>query len=166
MCVCVLVVRSVPKHEKLCPGPDLLQTVPTLVLNVDFLMIMRVKGPVGSVYCKPVKCDQVLIYCRQCLLLSWMLTFLWLYVSRDLWDPFIADSQCSCPCWWSSFIQTRDGYLVLVDDLLSYRIGTVTYKSSLRFTHIVCVCVICPVQIFMKGCFCDGVCVCVFVSRT
>ena len=147
------------------PGPDLLQKVPTLVLNVDFLMIMSVKGPVGSIYCKqsmflsllmifcsytPVKWDQVLIYCRQYLLLSWMLTFSWLCVSRDLWDPFIADSQC----------------FVLVDDLLSYRIGTVTYKSSLRFTDIVCVCVICPVQIFMKGCFCDGVCVSVFVSRT
>ena len=34
------------------PGPDLLQKVPTLVLNVDFLMIMSVKGPVGSIYCK------------------------------------------------------------------------------------------------------------------
>ena len=103
------------------PGPDLLQKVPTLVLNVDFLMIMSVKGPVGSIYCKqsmflsllmifcsytPVKCDQVLIYCRQCLLLSWMLTFSWLCVSRDLWDPFIADSQCSCPCWWYFFIHT------------------------------------------------------------
>ena len=38
--------------SKMRPGPDLLQTVPTLVLNVDFLMIMRVKGPVGSIYCK------------------------------------------------------------------------------------------------------------------
>ena len=34
------------------PGPDLLQKVPTLVLNVDFLMIMSVEGPVGSIYCR------------------------------------------------------------------------------------------------------------------
>ena len=34
------------------PGPDLLQKVPTFVLNVDFLMIMIVKGPVGSIYGK------------------------------------------------------------------------------------------------------------------
>ena len=55
------------------PGPDILQVVPTLlqtlsslVLNVDLLMIffMRVKGPVGS------------IYCRQRMFLScWMLFF-------------------------------------------------------------------------------------------
>ena len=54
----------------------------------------------------PVKCDQVLIYCRQYLLLSWMLTFSWLCVSRDLWDPFIANNQCSCPCWWY-FVHTH-----------------------------------------------------------
>jgi hypothetical protein len=99
------------------PGPDLLQTVPDLVLNVDFLMIMSVKGPVGS------------IYCRQPMFLSLLMIF----------------------------FHTQNFY---------NRRGTVTYQSSLRFTHIVCVCVICPVQIFRKGCLCDGVCVCVFVSRT
>ena len=147
------------------PGPDLLQKVPTLVLNVDFLMIMSVKGPVGSIYCKqsmflsllmifcsytPVKCNQVLIYCRQC------------HSCPECWLSY--DYACQGTCG-THLLQTVN-VLVLVDDLLSYRLGTVTYKSSLRFTHIVCVCVICPVQIFMKGCFCDGVCVSVFVSRT
>jgi hypothetical protein len=44
-----------------------------------------------------------------------------------------------------------------------------TCKWSLIFTLIVYRCVMlscCPVQIFRKGCLCDGVCVCVFVSRT
>ena len=97
----------------------------------------------------PVKCDEVLIYCRQSLLLSWMLTFSWLWVSRDLWDPFIADNQCSCPCWWSSFIQNRDGYVQIIIEIHS---------------HSMCLCNLsCPD--FHEGLFLWW-CVCVFVSRT
>ena len=163
------------------PGPDLLQKVPTLVLNVDFLMIMSVKGPVGSIYCKqsmflsllmifcsytPVKCDQVLIYCRQCLLLSWMLTFLWLCVSRDLWDPFIADSQCSCPCWWSSFIQTRDGYVQIITEIHSHsmclcNLSCPDFHEGLFLWWCVCVCVCVEnVRTTSVSCLCVCVCVC------
>ena len=104
------------------PGPDLLQEVPTLVLNVDFLMIMSVKGPVGSIYCKqsmflsllmifcsytPVKCDQVLIYCRQC----HSCPECWLshdYVCQGtcvILSWIITDRDCSCPVWWYSPVQ-------------------------------------------------------------
>ena len=89
----------------------------------------------------------VLIYWRPWLLLSWMLTFSWFsfWMSKDPWDRFIADRECSCPVWWSSSISK----ISTTDE------GQSSYKSSLIFTHIVyrCVMLSCPY-------FQEGLCVC------
>ena len=89
----------------------------------------------------------VLIYYKQWLLLFWMLTFSWFSfdMSRDLWDRFIEDRECSCPVWWSSSIRK----------ISTTEEGRSTYKSSLIFTHIVyrCVRLSCPY-------FQEGLCVC------
>ena len=109
------------------PGPDLLQTVPTPVLNVDFLMIMRVKGPVGS------------IYCRQSMF---------------------------CPCWWSPFIQTRDGYVQIITEIHSHsmclcNLSCPDFHQGLFLWWCMCVCVCVEnVRTTSVSCLCVCVCVC------
>ena len=109
------------------PGPDLLQTVPTPVLNVDFLMIMRVKGPVGS------------IYCRQSMF---------------------------CPCWWSPFIQNRDGYVEIITEIHSHsmclcNLSCPDFHEGLFLWWCVCVCVCVEnVRTTSVSCLCVCVCVC------
>ena len=88
------------------------------------------------------------------LLLSWLWTFscLSLCVSRDLWDRFIADSECPCSPWWSSFIRNIYGKSSTGE-------GRSTYKSSLIFSHTVCVCVMLSFPDFQE-CVCVFVCLC------
>ena len=93
----------------------------------------------------------VLIYWRPWLLLSWMLTFSWFsfWMSKDPWDRFIADRECSCPVWWSSSIRK----------ISTTEEGRSTYKSSLIFTHIVYRCLMLSCPYFQEGlCLCkrDG----------
>ena len=76
-----------------------------------------------------------------------MLTFSWFSfcMSKDLWDRFIGDRECSCPVWWSSYIRKTS----------KTEEGRSTYKSSLIFTHIVYRCVMLSIPYFQ-----EGLCVC------
>ena len=118
------------------------ETVPVLF---DDILLFNYNWLCTNDYLVP--CDMVLIYCKQWLLLSWMLTFSWFSfdMSRDLWDRFIEDRASSCPVWWSSSIRKTS----------TTEEGRSTYKSSLIFTHIVyrCVMLSCPY-------FQEGLCVC------
>jgi hypothetical protein len=170
VCVCVFVSRCVTQHEKLCvcvcvccvrvgvclreplwSCVELLQTVTVLVLfhhlllfNKDWLCTID----------SPVTCDQVLIYCKQWLLLFWMLT-----------HDYVCQGTCGI-----HLLQTTN-VLVLVDDLLSYakflqqkRDGYVQIITEIH-SHSICLCNLsCPD--FQEGLFVWWcVCVCV-VSRT
>jgi hypothetical protein len=98
-----------------------------------------------------------------------MLTFSWLCVSRDLLDPFIPDSQCSCPCWWSSFIQNRDGYVQIITEIHSHsmclcNLSCPNFHEGLFLWWCVCVCVCVEnVRTTSVSCLCVCVCVCKFV---
>ena len=102
------------------PGPDLLQSVPTLVLNVDLLMIffIRVKGPVES------------FYCRQRMFLSCLMIF---FHTQNFYN------RRGTVYYKSSLIFTHIG---CVCDLVSnYLCGGVSY--NMRNFFRVCVCVVC-----------------------
>ena len=94
LCVCVRVCVCKCVKEPVWSCLELLQSSTVLVLFCDPVVV-----------CKWLTTwDPVRIYCRQCLLLSWMLTMSWFYlcVSPDMWDRVIPDRKSSCPVWWSS----------------------------------------------------------------
>ena len=118
------------------PGPDLLQTVSTLVLNVDFLMIIRVKGPGRSIYCK------------QSMFLSMLMIFFhtanFLQQNRDGYVQIITEIHSHmCLCNWSC-PYCQEGLFV-------WWCGCVCVcVENVRTTSVSCLCV----------CFCVCKCVC------
>ena len=133
-------------------------------------MIMSVKGPVGS------------IYSRQTMFLSLLMIFFhthqyrWMRPGPDLLQTvtldlnvdflMITDSQCSCPCWWSSFIQNRDGYVQIITEIHSHsmclcNLSCPDFHEGLFVWWCVCVCVCVEnVRTTSVSCLCVCVCVC------
>ncbi len=91
----------------------------------------------------------VLIYCRQWLLLSWMLTFSWFTfdMSKDLWDRFISDRLgvwcCHVHIFRKGCVFVRGTvYLQMITDIHSHSVlgCDVVMLSCPDFQECVCVC--------------------------